>query len=53
MGEHPKLMSDGSLNLDSCLPIGGPMEPAYAIRMLDALDDLGPAIRAHTGHRLC
>lgn len=28
------------------------MEPAYAIRMLDALDDHAPAIRAHDGHRL-
>ncbi|MCL2788732.1 MAG: NUDIX domain-containing protein [Micrococcales bacterium] len=29
------------------------MEPAYAIRLLDALDDLGPAVRAHDGHQLC
>jgi 8-oxo-dGTP diphosphatase len=28
------------------------MDEAYAVRMLDALEDLGPAIRAHDGHRL-
>ncbi len=29
------------------------MEPAYAIRLLDALDERGPAVRAHDGHHLC